>query len=75
MANKGGIGYNVREATPGDYEAVIAIGENIDDKYDYMFKRYHTYLRDPRRISLVLEIAGKVVSMSQSVYQKLRNNI
>ena len=63
MANNEEIGYNIREATSRDYEAVMAIDENIYDGYDHLSKLYHTYMRDPRRICFVLEIDRKVVSM------------
>ena len=68
MANNEEIGYNIREATSGDYEAVMAIDENIYDGYDHLSKLYHTYMRDPRRICFVLEIDRKVVSMGDGTY-------
>ena len=70
MANSRNVDYHIREATPGDYEAVMAIDKNIYDGYDYLPKLYHSYMRDPRRISFVLEMDGKVVSMDQTVCRK-----
>ena len=52
----------VREATPDDYEAVMAIDTNIYDGYDYLPKMYHTYMKDPRRTGYVLEVNGRIVS-------------
>ncbi len=52
----------VRPAQFRDYEAVIAISDNIYDGRDVLPTHYHVYLQDARSNCFVLLLDAKIVS-------------
>ena len=53
----------VREATPGDYEGVMAISDNIYDGLDYLPDVYHSLMESPGANYYVLLKNDKIVSV------------
>ena len=62
MAEKQPEGLTFRDATEDDYEAVLAINNNVYDGRDYIPDRYHRFLKDPSKYAYVAEKDGKIVS-------------
>ena len=58
----------VRRARLDDYEAVLDIDRNVYDDLDYLPTMYHTLVQDPNVDPFLIEIDGKVVSISYVIY-------
>ena len=58
----------VRAAGPSDYDAVMAVSDNIYDGMDYLPVLYHTFIHDPNSHMFVAEVNGKVVSTSEMTH-------
>ena len=52
----------VREATPGDYDGVVAISDNIYDGIDYLPAIYHSFIQHPNANFYVLLKNDRIVS-------------
>ncbi len=53
----------IRRATHDDYEAVLAINDNIYDGQDYMPTLFHQFLQCKQFVVYVAEINNTVVSV------------
>ena len=53
----------VRYATEDDYEAVLAINQNVYGGLDYVPAMYKSFITDPNTRAFILEINRIVVSL------------
>ncbi len=55
----------IRKATHEDYEAVMDINRDIYYGADYLGVWYHQILQEPSKVVYLMELDGKVVSLSK----------
>ena len=63
-----------RRGTEEDYQAVLDINKNLYGGWDYIPALYHKYVKDPKRVTTLAVLDGKVVSATDIIIYSRVNN-